>query len=474
MSQPKVGRGPGQTDSSLREESLWRTSPSGSTGVPGAASHNGDLSAHRPWRLSRRLLFKQGGWKLFLVVVLLSGIGVSSVCASAWYGYVNSQRRQAVAASLASVKSILGSSLERDNDLLATVDALVATHPHLTNASLATVLARLDLSQQYPGSMAFAYIESVTRSALPGFEALARRDPPLGLSSSGTVAASYHGSPDYCLTRLATLENLPDAAIFKVLILSWAGPFFSAHYNYCASAFAQSLADSARTGLSSASSVVALLRENRAVVAPPGELHAVVEQLPIFIEISPVYSGTAVPRDAVARTKALSGWMMGVFDASEILSPALANESGVSLALGYTSPGASPTVLARAGRLQPGASVKVLTFPADPGWTIDAAVDPRGEGPSPALQGLAVLAGGLLVTLLLAFLLSLLIRSRRSALELVEERTAELRHQALHDSLTGLPNRFLVNQKAHELVSAPGAAGWRSRCSSSTSTTSRR
>ena len=60
---------------------------------------------------------------------------------------------------------------------------------------------------------------------------------------------------------------------------------------------------------------------------------------------------------------------------------------------------------------------------------------------------------------MLAILLSLLIRSRRSALELVERRTAELRHQALHDSLTGLPNRLLVNQRAHQLASRAKTAG---------------
>ena len=67
--------------------------------------------------------------------------------------------------------------------------------------------------------------------------------------------------------------------------------------------------------------------------------------------------------------------------------------------------------------------------------------------------------GSLALSGVLAILLSLLIRSRRSALELVERRTAELRHQALHDSLTGLPNRLLVNQRAHQLASRAKTAG---------------
>ena len=387
--------------------------------------------------------------------VLVVGCAGSTLGGWSWFSYVSTLRRQSAAMALSDARSVLATSLHRDSDLLATVNAVIATRPTIANAGLQSLLRRLDVARDYRGAFGFAYLEQVRAAALPAFESLAQRDPPLQIAPPASEGEWTPARPasSYCLTRLAVAELPPVEALLPTLLASGIEQYLSPRFDYCTSTFAPLLHSSARTGKLTITSLAGLIGGTgggSSMMAQP--LHAFLAGLPLIAMLSPVYVGSQIPTTTAGREEGFRGWVLGLFDATAILSPVFASEPNATIALRYANPGAPPDVLVRAGPTAPGAASTTLKFPGDPGWSASIIARPTTTGLSPLSQGAALLAGGLLLSVLLAVLVDVLARSRRSALVLVEQRTAELRHQALHDSLTGLPNRLLIGDRANQLL----------------------
>ncbi|MEZ5350855.1 MAG: GGDEF domain-containing protein, partial [Microthrixaceae bacterium] len=114
---------------------------------------------------------------------------------------------------------------------------------------------------------------------------------------------------------------------------------------------------------------------------------------------------------------------------------------------------AGEALLATGGEVGPG-PVSTVELPAssDGTWRVRVSQVAGVGGPSPDTQGLLVFAAGLLISALLFALVRLLSASRDHAMRLVDEKTAELEFLAMHDGLTGLPNRALLLDRATQML----------------------
>jgi len=418
------------------------TSRSGADGAP-----------DDPTRQSRRIFRRMSvAW-----IALAIGLTGSAIGAVRWSGYVRSQQQTELRIATNTAAVTLTSEIQRDEDLVRTVRALVVTNPNATNAQLQALFTNLG-PQRYAGTLGLAYIERVPLSDLPDYQATAAADPPLGVPASGNFALEPPGNrAQYCLGRLTAVNPTVLMAHGKG-INSVAGVtpadiqrLLDPGYDYCDSSFAPLLAAAADRNLPTVSSLAAVLTPAGTNAA--GHQAALQRALRIGspMEITmPVYRPGAPLATTAQRQAALMGWTGSVFDPKALAAPVLRAAPGLSLTVSYHSPTGPSLQVIHAGTARPGASMRSMGLHAQGNWTVVIGLVPTVG--SATVQGLGVLGGGLVATVLLFFLLASLAQSRASALEIAEEKTNELRHRSLHDSLTGLPNRDLILDRAAQML----------------------
>jgi diguanylate cyclase (GGDEF)-like protein len=349
-----------------------------------------------------------GGWAIAAAVLAACGIATSVAASAAVVRNEANEYRQTFARSSAQVTSTLKLAIERQNDLLSAAGGFLATNPNASDAQFDAWVQAIQAFEHYPELQTLATVVVVPAEELASHLAAAG-------AQSATVTPPGP-RPFYCLSD-------------RIQARSAAAVLAPAGFDFCASPVGPGLLAARDSGLGT--------------YAPykSGTDTWLGSQ-------TPVYSGGIVPPTVVERRAAFLGWIGTEFAPNGVLAMALHGHPEMAAAMRFQQ--GSSDVTFQVG-VAPKSSQTVVSSLGG-GWTVSTFGPPSGGGMLRSGPAAAVLIAGVVLSCLLALLMFVLATGRARAVRMVGARTNELHHQALHDALTGLPNRALIMDRAEQLL----------------------
>jgi diguanylate cyclase (GGDEF)-like protein len=323
--------------------------------------------------------------------------------------------RQAFVTSSTEIASTLKLAIQHEQDLAVGAGAFFADNPDASQADFVQWTSSVRAFQRYPELETIAEVTIVPASQLNAFAARAVADPPGPLAANGTFQVVPAGvRPYYCLETVSQSRSTQ---------------LVPAGVDYCDTTVGPGLLKVRDTGQGA---------------YEPFQLGKITE-LGVGI---PIYRGGIVPTTVQARRAAFIGWTGVQFVPSVILATALQGHPDTAVAFRYAS--GTSKVAFKFGSAPAGA--QSVTINLHNGWQVETFGPVTGAGLLANANALVGLLGGITLSLLLGAVIFLLGTGRSRAMLLVRERTDQLRHLALHDSLTGLPNRALILDRIDQML----------------------
>ncbi len=369
-------------------------------------------------------------WMVVTAAVLVVGLGASLVGGALWRSSVQRGERDTFNETASDVTATLDTLLQRDADFVTTLRAVLTVQPHMRTAGFQRWFADLQGPQRLAGGRGAIFVERVGARSLAPFLARRNSEPTFrALVRRSIEPVAPVGPGPYCLLAGGSVQPGLELALARVLQGDWCR-------------------HSSPVGGSQAALLQAQTDAGQMLVAPAvGQgVNTIVFEMAFYRRGMPI---ATLPQ----RRAAVAGWVLTSFDIPTIMRLALGGHRGLRISLYHRNPGREMTLVHRLGALTARNTVShTRALQIEGPWEARVSGTIAATGTSATVRGLMVLGGGSIVTFLLAALTLVLMRSRERALDLVRMKTSELRHQALHDSLTGLPNRLLALDRAEQML----------------------
>ena len=407
------------------------------SGVPSGASSLSTPHVRGLGRLRSLGYGRTWAWAAATALLVLAGALASVLGARAVARSDAEKARLAFHLASADVASTLKLAIQHEEDLVVNASAFVIGNPKASAADFDRWAEWTQAMRRYPELQVVGLVMLVPASRLAAFEARMAANPLRPLGPQSVLTESFQVLPPgrrpyYCLAVAGLARNAKSVV--------------PGGLDYCARAPTLIVArDAGLTGY--------------APFAAGGTSST------LGVE-TPVYRGGVVPSTVAARRRAFMGWLGELLAPKVVLERALGSHPNLAVVFRYDSR-FSHVAFTRGAASAGAQSAKIYLQVGSAaglggsheGWSVRTFGARVAGGVLGNSNSLTLMIGGCLLSVMLGMRLFVLGTGRRRALSLVREKTGELSqknrelsHQALYDTLTGLPNRALVLDRAEQML----------------------
>ncbi len=360
-------------------------------------------------------------WAIAAIVCVLAGVIASVLGARAVAHNDASNSRQSFARNATGIAATLKLAIGREEELAVSASTYYGRNPRTSRAEFDAWVNWARTVHRFPELESLGLITLVRAPELAAYRAQISGQPrpaPATASGSGSTPTTVAGLPivpssDHHYFCLAVAQLARNRAAVQPL-----------GTDYCALSPALLVARDAGTSI---------------YTTTAGGHASALEVM------TPVYRRNVTPQTAAGRAAASVGWLRGVLVPGVVLGKVLESHPGAAARLSFHN--GSSSVAFASGVAKSGA--QSTTIALHNGWIVEAFATPASASVFDNGNALALLLGGIALSVLVGLLVYFLGGARFASPPPESPTTAA---QDLHDALTGLPNRALTMDRAERLV----------------------